>query len=185
MKFIKCFEDFSNSLKYHIENGYENILENVYRTGSDKYLELLKETRNRYESGDLLLENADLDLFKNSDIGSTDIYEGQEVMLDLPMEYITEAKYKDKEVRLNYPMRGGRKKFYVYVKDPKSGKVKKVEFGDTSGLNVKISDPEARKRFAARHRCDTKKDKTTPGYWACNIGRFPHLFNGVSYPGYW
>jgi hypothetical protein len=74
-------------------------------------------------------------------------------------------------VELNSPKRGGKKKFYVYVRNEK-GNIIKVEFGDTSGLNAKINNPEARKSFAARHRCAEKKDKTTPGYWACRIPRY-------------
>ena len=40
---------------------------------------------------------------------------------------ITEAEYQGKKVKLNDPIRGGSKKFYVYVKD--GDKVKKVSFG--------------------------------------------------------
>jgi len=54
------------------------------------------------------------------------------------------------------------------VKNDK-GNVIKVEFGDTTGLTAKINDPDARKSFVARHKCDQKKDKTKPGYWACRL----------------
>jgi hypothetical protein len=57
-------------------------------------------------------------------------------------------------------MRGGSKKYYVYVKIQKNGKVKKISFGDVHGGLTAKSDPKARKSFAARHKCDTKKDKT-------------------------
>jgi hypothetical protein len=88
--------------------------------------------------------------------------------------HVNEAEYNGKEVRLNYPMRGGAKKYYVYVKT-KNGKVKKISFGDTTGLSAKVSNPKARKSFAARHKCDTKKDKTKAGYWACRINKYGHL----------
>jgi hypothetical protein len=81
-------------------------------------------------------------------------------------EQLTEAEYQGRSVPLNKPMRGGSKKFYVYVKDPKSGKIKKVSFGDPN-LRIKKSDPKRRKSFVARHRCDTAKDKTTARYWSC------------------
>ena len=90
---------------------------------------------------------------------------------------LIEAEYHGKEVELNKPKRGGSKKYYVYVKDPKTGNVKKVEFGDTTGLTAKISDPEARKNFVARHQCDKKKDKTTAGYWSCNLPRYADSLN--------
>ena len=78
---------------------------------------------------------------------------------------ITEAEYQGKKVKLNDPIRGGSKKFYVYVKD--GDKVKIVSFGDTTGLSIKRDDPARRKSFRARHRCDTAKDKTTARYWSC------------------
>ena len=98
---------------------------------------------------------------------------------------IEEAEYRGKEVRLNKPKRGGSKKFYVYVKN-KKGNVQKVSFGGTTGLNVKIDEPGARSSFAARHKCATKKDKTKPGYWSCNIGRYWKSLGGSrNFSGYW
>ena len=98
---------------------------------------------------------------------------------------LNEAEYKGKDVPLNKPKRGGSKKFYVYTKN-KKGNVVKVSFGGTTGLNVKIDEPGARASFAARHQCDKKKDKTKPGYWACNIGRYWKSLGGSrNFSGYW
>jgi len=98
---------------------------------------------------------------------------------------LDEAEYKGKDVPLNKPKRGGSKKFYVYTKN-KKGNVVKVSFGGTTGLNVKIDEPGARSSFAARHKCATKKDKTKPGYWACNIGRYWKSLGGKrNFSGYW
>ena len=98
---------------------------------------------------------------------------------------LNEAEYQGKEVSLNKPKRGGSKKFYVYVKN-KKGNVQKVSFGGTTGLNVKIDEPGARSSFAARHKCATKKDKTKPGYWSCNIGRYWKSLGGSkNFSGYW
>ena len=66
---------------------------------------------------------------------------------DLPLE---EAEYQGKKVKLNDPIRGGSKKFYVYVKNAK-GNIVKVSFGDTTGLSIKRDDPARRKSFRARH----------------------------------
>jgi hypothetical protein len=102
---------------------------------------------------------------------------------------LNEAEYQGKKVEIGKPKRGGSKKFYVYVIDPKSKKVKKVSFGAAGGgqnLAVKIRDPKARKAFAARQNCDQKKDKTKPGYWSCNIGRYwKSLGGGSNFSGYW
>jgi hypothetical protein len=102
---------------------------------------------------------------------------------------LNEADTKKKHPPLNKPKRGGSKKFYVYVKDPKTKKIKKVSFGAAGGgqnLAVKIRDPKARRAFAARQNCDKKKDRTTPGYWSCNIGRYwKSLGGGSNFSGYW
>lgn len=88
--------------------------------------------------------------------------------------YVFESLYKGKKVQLNKPTRSsGPKKYKVYVKDPKTGNIKVVNFGDMKGgLTSKINDPEARKSFVARHDCKNKKDKTKPGYWSCRLPRY-------------
>lgn len=106
--------------------------------------------------------------------------------LDTLENSINEAEFKGKDVSLNKPMRGGSKKFYVYVKDPKTKKIKKVSFGGTTGLKAKINDPEARRNFAKRHNCAEKKDKTKPGYWSCRLPRYSKLLGlKGSYTGFW
>jgi hypothetical protein len=84
---------------------------------------------------------------------------------------LSEAEYKGKKVSLNKPKRGGSKAYYVYVKDPKSGNVKKVSFG-SSGLRAKINNRGAVKSFVARHKCKQKNDKTKAGYWSCRLPRY-------------
>jgi hypothetical protein len=80
------------------------------------------------------------------------------------------AEYEGREVKLNKPMKGDRKKYKVYVKNDKDNVVK-VEFGDPN-LEIKRDDPERRKNFRSRHKCDTDpraKDKTTAKYWSCRF----------------
>jgi len=79
------------------------------------------------------------------------------------------AKYNGKEVQLNKPFRtpDGPKKFSVYVKN-ENGNVVKVNFGDPD-MDIKRDDPDRKKSFRARHKCNEKKDKTTPGYWSCKM----------------
>jgi len=110
----------------------------------------------------------------------------KQVLLGIVDSKLDEAEYRGKNIPLNKPKRGGSKKFVVYVKDPKSKNIRKVSFGGTTGLNVKIDEPGARSSFAARHQCDKKKDKTKPGYWACNIGRYWKSLGGSrNFSGYW
>ncbi len=189
---IRKFTDnnISESLKYHLENN-KPITENIFRPGSEAFYEVIKEARELFDLGRVSLCDVDKELYESTDIGKFGMFNGELVPLDLPMEYIeelNEAEYKGKEVKLNYPMRnnGPGKKYYVYVKNPKTGKVKKLSFGDVKGgLTAKVNDPKARKSFAARHKCHLKKDKTTAGYFACRLTKYGHLFGGKTYPGFW
>jgi hypothetical protein len=88
-----------------------------------------------------------------------------------PKGDVNEAEYQGKDVQLNKPKRGGSKKYYVYVKTPK-GNVKKISFGDVTGLKTKASNKKAAKSFAARHNCEKKNDKQKAGYWACRLPRY-------------
>lgn len=79
---------------------------------------------------------------------------------------VKEAEYQGRKVTLNKPTRGDVKKFKVYVKDPSTGNVKKVNFGDPD-MKIKKSNPERRKSFRARHNCDNPGPKTKARYWSC------------------
>lgn len=94
-------------------------------------------------------------------------------VLAYPTEEIWEAEYQGRKVQLNKPTRGDVKKFKVYVKDPKTGNVKKVNFGHggTSAkrptMRIRKSNPAARRSFRARHNCDNPGPKTSARYWSC------------------
>lgn len=191
MKHIRNFNNFSvisEKLKYHLDNN-KPIVENLFRPGSSSFFGLIKEARSHFDKGEVVLNGVDKILFEQTEIGKFDYFEGELVALDLPLETpeeLNEAEYHGREVTLNKPKRGGSKKYHVYVKNPKTGKVKKIAFGDVhGGLTAKVSNPKARKAFAARHNCKDKKDKTKAGYWACRVNRYGHLWGGKTYPGYW
>jgi hypothetical protein len=107
--------------------------------------------------------------------------------LDFPIE-LTEGEINEEaKKKLNKPMRdsSGGKAYKVYVKDPKTKKIKTVRFG-SGGLRAKINDKEARNAFAARHKCSTKKDKTKAGYWSCRLPRYAKLLGLKSnFGGFW
>ena len=176
------------SLQYHLDNEL-SLHENVYRYSSDSFIQLFSEARDLWRDGMIELNEEDTELLETTDIGEYGQYGDKKVPLDLPMilelPMLNEAEYQGKDVSLNKPKRGGSKKFYVYVKN-KKGNIVKVSFGGTTGLNVKIDEPGARSSFAARHKCASKKDKTKPGYWACNIGRYWKSLGGSrNFSGYW
>ena len=167
----------SEDLKYHLENRL-SLSETIFRIYSDKYFKLINEVRNLYLQDKIELNEEDTWIVE-SDLGKKVLLEnGDEVWLDAPMyeeeveELVFEAKHRGKNVKLNSPFRtpGGPKKFAVYVKSPK-GTIKKVTFGDPN-LRVRNKNPKAAKSFRARHKCDQKKDRTTAGYWSCNVGRY-------------
>jgi hypothetical protein len=120
-------------------------------------------------------------------IGQTE----EEAFEDLKQNYEKHKKGlyevdKKKNPPLGKPKRGGSKKFYVYVKNPKTKKIKKVSFGDTSGLSAKINNSKARQAFAARHDCKNKTDKTKASYWSCRLPRYSKLLGlKSSFSGFW
>jgi hypothetical protein len=176
---------FSEGLKYHLREGL-SLTESVYRPGSKAFFDLINEARARHLARDVALSEIDIELVE-SDLGKWAVYEDREVALDFPIteeaDAMLEAEYQGRKVKLNKPKRGGKKKFYVYVKNPKTGKVKKVSFG-AKGMSTGLRDPARRKSFKARHNCEDKNDKTKPGYWSCRIGRHPKV-TGAPYVTWW
>ena len=77
-----------------------------------------------------------------------------------------EAKYHGREVPLGKPMAGDVKKSKVYVKDPSTGNIKKVNFGDPN-MRIKKSIPGRRKSFRARHHCENPGSRLKARYWSC------------------
>ena len=162
--FATYLKNVSEAVHYHVENQIP-LAENIYRVHSEEFYKLFREARHLYKEGVLTgLDNWDKELL-NTDIGEFGIFEDKEVPLDCPIQ-----EEDEKNPPLNKPKKGGPKKFYVFVKD--GDKIKKVTWGDTTGLKVKLNDKEARKSFAARHRCDQQKDRTKAAYWACNLPRY-------------
>ncbi len=179
----------SEGLKYHLKNNIP-LTENIYRPHSESFFDLINEVRELYFDGEITLNEEEVEIIE-TDLGEkVRLSNGMEVYLDLPLseEFINEAEYNGKKVEIGKPRRntGGGKKYVVYVKNPSTGRVKKISFGDVKGgLTAKVSNPKARKAFASRHNCKDKKDRMTAGYWACRLNRFGHLWGGKTYPGYW
>jgi hypothetical protein len=177
----------SENLRYHVEHQIP-ISENIFRAGSKSHVSLILETRILHELGVIKLSGKDKWLFENTDLGKYDEFEGKMVPLDLPLIMegeLDEADKKKKTPPIGKPKRGGSKKFYVYVRKPGGG-VKKVSFGDTTGLSAKINNPEARRAFAKRHDCANKKDRTKASYWSCRLPRYAKLLGlKSSFSGFW
>lgn len=193
--FLEAFDDcgcsgqvLSQGMQYHLEKD-RPLLENIYRPLSNSYFDLFREARDLYKKGALILTEEEESMLSSTDLGNFGHYNGIKVPLDYPMSheqlYEAKSKSKGKKVELNKPKRGGSKKFYVFVRKPGGG-IKKVSFGDTTGLKAKINDPKARKSFAARHKCAQAKDKTSAGYWSCRLPRYSSMLGLKSnFTGFW
>ncbi len=174
----------SEGIKWHLEEGvtFDNP---VFRVGTPKYFALFKEARRIYQEGGYLPKTEFEQDLLESDLGEFGFYEGVKVPLDFPMQDdgLNEAKYKGKDVELGKPKRGSGGKAYVYVRNPKTGNVKKVSFGSSMPDAMGDSDTarKRRKSFGERHKCSQKKDRTQAGYWSCRATKF----FGRDIPGWW
>ena len=180
-------EILSENLRYHVVNQLP-LTENTFRYGSESFLNLWAEARSLYLREIIHVNDDDKEILEETDLGNYGIYEGVKVPLDLLLlenEELEEAEGKKKNPPIGKPKRGGSKKFYVYVRKPGGG-IKKVSFGDTTGLSAKINNPEARRAFAKRHDCANKKDRTKASYWSCRLPRYAKLLGlKSSFSGFW
>jgi len=179
----------SEGLFYHIENNLP-LNDSIYRPQSMMFLKLFVETRELYDNKQLTLCESDKYYFDETDLGKFGEYNGIKVPLDLPLteEFLNEVlEEKIKEPALNKPKRGGSKKFYVYVRDPKTKRVKKVSFGMAGGgLRAKLDNPKARQAFSKRHNCPQKKDRTKASYWSCRLPRYAKALGfKTTFSGFW
>lgn len=179
-------EYYSEPLQFHVKNGV-GVDKNIFRPGSENFFKLFVEVRNLHEEGKYMLNSNEEFYILETRIGEYGVFEGEEVPIDFPfmVENLEEAKYKGREVTLGKKgaQRIGKGRGRVYVRDKKTGKVKKVEFG--SNMPDAMGDSEEakkrRKSFGDRHNCAEKDDNTKPGYWSC---RATKLF-GRNVAGWW
>ena len=82
------------------------------------------------------------------------------------------AKYRGRTVKVNKVQRGDVKKFKVFVRNRRTGRVQKVNFGQR-GMTIGRNDPARRKSFFSRFRPILAKAKRSgkqltlqPVYWA-------------------
>jgi len=180
----------SEGLKYHLDNA-RPLTEHVYRAGSDSYFNLWAEARALYSRNIIEVQGDDLEVLTETDLGHYGTLEdGTRVPLDFPIE-LNETEHnllmEEAKKKIGKPMRStsGGKAYKVYVRDPKTKKIKTVRFG-SGGLRAKINNPKARKAFAARHNCAQKNDKTKASYWSCRLPRYAKLLGLKSnFSGFW
>ena len=139
----------------------------------------------------LAFDKSDFDIFRKNLSSHFDFSTLDEATIEERIVNILEAKKKKAKKKDNRPIgkpmrdTSGGKAYKVYVKDPKTKKIKTVRFG-SGGLRAKINDSKARAAFAARHKCSQKKDRTKAGYWSCRLPRYAKLLGlKSSFSGFW
>lgn len=147
-------DDVADAIKRRIMN-MDDFSEMVRKYGVDVIVTAIEDEAEFHSDSDEL-GSSDISAMVNS------------VMRSLERSKTNEAEYQGREVKLGKPTRGDVKKYKVYVKDPKTGNVKKVNFGDPN-MEIRRDNPAARKNFRARHNCSDKKDRTKAGYWSCRM----------------
>ena len=118
------------------------------------------------EVEDTVADMAEMGQFSGMTVVDAAALVGQELESLYGADGMNEAEYQGRKVPLGKPMRGDVAKSKVYVRDPKTGNVKKVNFGDPN-MSIKKSNPERRKSFRARHNCDNPGPRTKARYWSC------------------
>jgi len=142
---------------------------------SDEYAERLANLmfEQGYEDFDIEVSSEGEELDEETYDDDDEFYEQYGVMHYNDDDIMDEADYQGRTVKLGKPMQGDVKKFKVYVKDPKTGNTKKVNFGHGGSsvkgkaMKIKKNNPGARKSFRARHNCDNPGPRTKARYWSC------------------
>ena len=119
-----------------------------------------------YEDFDIEISTDEEQNLDEETYDGDDFFEEYGVMWFNEDDEMDEAEYQGRKVKLGKPMRGDVKKFKVYVRDPKTKNIKKVNFGDPN-MKIKKSNPARRRSFRARHNCDNPGPRTKARYWSC------------------
>ena len=161
-------KELASEIMRYVRKGFDHIPADALKAKAKEYLSSIKEMESYEpfpEEDEMTFE--DDDAFYEA-FGELGFPEDETELFD--------AEYRGRKVPLNKPMRGDVKKFKVYVKDPKSGNVKKVNFGHGGSsarkagqktMKIRKSNPKARKSFRARHNCANPGPKTKARYWSC------------------
>jgi len=152
----------------HIRDGYYVVFEDHsdddVRKTSFVLFKKVKETKDQFTPAFEFVKDLPLSPYR---VSQQQIIQAAEEAIQHDMsESVNEAEYHGRQVPLGKPMAGDVKKKKVYVKDPKTGNIKKINFGQ-KGVKIKKNNPARRKSFRARHNCKTAKDRTTARYWSC------------------
>ena len=166
---IGLLEDETKYITFENVDGQHVLTVELHRQleeiESDDLVEDLELVYNKQGLKDFVIEVSDNDPLEETYNGD-DFFEAYGDMWFNEDEQLDEAEYQGRKVPLGKPMRGDVKKFKVYVRDPKTKNIKKVNFGDPN-MKIKKSNPARRRSFRARHNCDNPGPRTKARYWSC------------------
>ena len=166
---IGLLEDETKYVTFEDEEGNHVLAVELHRQleeiESDDLVEDLELLLNQIGTTDFVVEVSDNDPNEETYEGD-DFFEAYGDMWYNEDETLDEAEYQGRKVSLGKPMRGDVKKFKVYVRDPKTKNIKKVNFGDPN-MRIKKSNPARRRSFRARHNCSNPGPRTKARYWSC------------------
>jgi len=166
---IGLLEDETKYVTYENTDGQQVLMIELHRQldqlESDDFVEDLELLYNKMGINDFVVEVSDNDPMEETYDGDS-FFEAYGDMWYNEDEALDEAEYQGRKVPLGKPMQGDVKKFKVYVKDPKTGNIKKVNFGDPN-MRIKKSNPARRRSFRARHNCSNPGPRTKARYWSC------------------
>ena len=166
---IGLLEDETKYTTYENTDGQNVLTVELHRQldveESDDFVEDLELVYNKQGLKDYVVEVSNNDPMEETYNGD-DFFEAYGDMWFSEDETLDEAEYQGRKVPLGKPMRGDVKKFKVYVRDPKTKNVKKVNFGDPN-MRIKKSNPARRRSFRARHNCASPGPRTKARYWSC------------------
>ena len=166
---IGLLEDQTNYITFEDSDGNHVLKIELHKQldqlESDDFAEDLENLYNEIGTNDFVIEVSDNDPMEETYDGDS-FYEAYGDMWFNEDETLDEAEYQGRNVPLGKPMRGDVKKFKVYVRDPKTKNIKKVNFGDPN-MRIKKSNPARRRSFRARHNCSNPGPRTKARYWSC------------------
>ena len=133
MSTIGLLEEETKYVTFENEDGNQVLTIELHRQldeiESDDLAEDLELLYNELGTKDFVIEVSDNDPNEETYEGD-DFYEAYGDMWYNEDETLDEAEYQGRKSSLGKPMRGDVKKFKVYVRDPKTKNIKKVNFGD-------------------------------------------------------
>ena len=166
---IGLLEDETRYTMFENEDGQHVLSVELHRhldiDESDDLAEDLELIYNNQGIKDFVIEVSENDPEEETYEGN-DFFEAYGDLWYNEDEELDEAEYQGRKVKLGKPMQGDVKKFKVYVRDPKTKNIKKVNFGDPN-MRIKKSNPARRRSFRARHNCDNPGPRTKARYWSC------------------